>query len=177
MPFHKVFFRLFPVLVTVFFSFLVVLSSLIVRNAVQLKFPPKTRVGLMISRQNAEYSTVISCATFHSGLHIGGGRSRPPWEAAILLVSTKDYLGITLVNSLKVTMQFLFLCSDICSAFGAQVHPYLEKQAINELLQEGRRSKTHKTKQVATWATKELRKLKQQQVSYIVIWFLRNAQV
>ena len=64
---------------------------------------------------------------------------------------------------------FLFLCSDICSAFGAQVHPYLEKQAINELLQEGRRSKTHKTKQVATWATKELRKLKQQQVSYIVI--------
>lgn len=55
------------------------------------------------------------------------------------------------------------LVGDICSAFGAQVHPYLEKQAINELLQEGRRSKTHKTKQVATWATKELRKLKQQQ--------------
>ena len=55
-------------------------------------------------------------------------------------------------------------CSDICSAFGAQVHPLLEKPAINELLQEGRRSKTHKTKQVATWATKEMRKLKQQQV-------------
>lgn len=54
---------------------------------------------------------------------------------------------------------------DICSAFGAQVHPLLEKQAINELLQEGRRSKTHKTKQVATWATKEMRKIKQQQVS------------
>ncbi|XP_022788287.1 importin subunit beta-1-like [Stylophora pistillata] len=55
------------------------------------------------------------------------------------------------------------LVGDICSAFGAQVHVLLEKQAINELLQEGRRSKTHKTKQVATWATKELRKLKQQQ--------------
>jgi len=55
------------------------------------------------------------------------------------------------------------LVGDICSAFGAQVHPLLEKQAINELLQEGRRSKTHKTKQVATWATKEMRKLKQQQ--------------
>ena len=95
-------------LVTVFFSFLVVLSSLIVRNAVQLKFPPKTRVGLMISRQNAEYSTVISCATFHSGLHIGGGRSRPPWEAAILLVSTKDYLGITLVNFSKLQCNFCF---------------------------------------------------------------------
>ena len=60
---------------------------------------------------------------------------------------------------------FPFLLRDICSAFGAQVHPLLEKQAINELLQEGRRSKTHKTKQVATWATKEMRKLKQQQVS------------
>jgi len=58
----------------------------------------------------------------------------------------------------------LLNCSDICSAFGAQVHPLLEKPAINELLQEGRRSKTHKTKQVATWATKEMRKLKQQQV-------------
>lgn len=55
------------------------------------------------------------------------------------------------------------LVGDICSAFGAQVHPLLEKQAINELLQEGRRSKTHKTKQVATWATKEMRKIKQQQ--------------
>ena len=63
-----------------------------------------------------------------------------------------------------VTDIFLLNCSDICSAFGAQVHPLLEKPAINELLQEGRRSKTHKTKQVATWATKEMRKLKQQQV-------------
>ena len=63
-----------------------------------------------------------------------------------------------------VTYVVLLTCSDICSAFGAQVHPHLEKPAINELLQEGRRSKTHKTKQVATWATKEMRKLKQQQV-------------
>ncbi|KAJ7351917.1 Importin subunit beta-1 [Desmophyllum pertusum] len=55
------------------------------------------------------------------------------------------------------------LIGDICSAFGSLVHSLLEKQAINELLQEGRRSKTHKTKQVATWATKELRKLRQQQ--------------
>ena len=42
-----------------FFFFLVALSSLIVRNAVQLKFPPKKRVGLMISRQNAKYSTQL----------------------------------------------------------------------------------------------------------------------
>lgn len=33
---------------------------------------------------------------------------------------------------------------------------------INDLLTEGRRSKTSKTKTLATWATKELRKLKSQ---------------
>ena len=60
--------------------------------------------------------------------------------------------------------EFRFAFRDICTAFGAQVHPYLEKQTINDLLQEGRRSKTHKTKQVATWATKELRKFKQSMV-------------
>lgn len=55
------------------------------------------------------------------------------------------------------------LIGDIGTAFGAQVSALLEKPNIGDLLQEGRRSKTHKTKQVATWATKELRKLKQPQ--------------
>jgi importin subunit beta-1 len=50
---------------------------------------------------------------------------------------------------------------DLCSAFGAQIYQHLEKPTILELLQEGRRSKGGKTKNVATWATKELRKLKQ----------------
>jgi importin subunit beta-1 len=49
----------------------------------------------------------------------------------------------------------------LCSAFGAQIYQHLEKPTILELLQEGRRSKGGKTKNVATWATKELRKLKQ----------------
>ncbi|XP_033101755.1 importin subunit beta-1-like [Anneissia japonica] len=54
------------------------------------------------------------------------------------------------------------LIGDLCSAFGPNMLQYLEtKQDIHELLQEGRRSKTSKTKMLATWATKELRKLKQ----------------
>ncbi|KAK3754622.1 hypothetical protein QZH41_020544 [Actinostola sp. cb2023] len=53
------------------------------------------------------------------------------------------------------------LIGDICEAFGGVVHPMLDKQSINELLQEGRRSKNHKTKQVATWASRKLRALKQ----------------
>jgi len=87
--------------------------------------------------------------------------NREPLEGA------SSGLGISVASGgSKSTVTYIVLlnCSDICSAFGAQVHPLLEKPAINELLQEGRRSKTHKTKQVATWATKEMRKLKQQQV-------------
>lgn len=38
--------------------------------------------------------------------------------------------------------------------------PLLEAEAINELLTQGRRSKTSKTKTLSQWATKEIRKLK-----------------
>lgn len=54
-------------------------------------------------------------------------------------------------------------CSDLCSAFGKDVTNMVEvRPLINDLLTEGRRSKTNKTKTLATWATKELRKLKSQ---------------
>ncbi|KAG9343854.1 hypothetical protein JZ751_013235 [Albula glossodonta] len=53
--------------------------------------------------------------------------------------------------------------SDLCTAFGKDVMKLVEvRPLINELLTEGRRSKTSKTKTLATWATKELRKLKNQ---------------
>ena len=53
-------------------------------------------------------------------------------------------------------------------AFGAQVLPLCEKESINILLQAGRRSKTNKTKTLAVWATKELRKLKAWDVRQLV---------
>lgn len=54
-------------------------------------------------------------------------------------------------------------CSDLCTAFGKDVTKLVEvRPLINDLLTEGRRSKTNKTKTLATWATKELRKLKSQ---------------
>ncbi|XP_077997215.1 importin subunit beta-1-like [Glandiceps talaboti] len=52
------------------------------------------------------------------------------------------------------------LIGDLCTAFTASMLPLVEKPSIQELLQEGRRSKTNKTKTLATWATKEIRKLK-----------------
>ena len=52
---------------------------------------------------------------------------------------------------------------DLCTVFGKDVMKLVEvRPLINDLLTEGRRSKTAKTKTLATWATKELRKLKSQ---------------
>ena len=52
------------------------------------------------------------------------------------------------------------LFRDLCTAFGVAVLPHVEKENINNLLTKGRRSKTQKTKTLATWATREIRKLK-----------------
>ncbi|KAG1935259.1 importin subunit beta-1 [Pimephales promelas] len=55
------------------------------------------------------------------------------------------------------------LIGDLCTTFGKDVMKLVEvRPQINDLLTEGRRSKITKTKTLATWATKELRKLKSQ---------------
>ncbi|MEQ2181299.1 Importin subunit beta-1 [Goodea atripinnis] len=58
---------------------------------------------------------------------------------------------------------FICVCRDLCTAFGKDMNQLVEmRPLINDLLTEGRRSKIVKTKTLATWATKELRKLKSQ---------------
>ena len=52
------------------------------------------------------------------------------------------------------------LYRDLAMAFGEQILPLCEKDPIQNLLTNGRRSKTGKTKTLAVWATKELRKLR-----------------
>ena len=49
---------------------------------------------------------------------------------------------------------------DLCTAFSMSIMPMLEKETIQNLLTQGRRSKVQKAKTLATWATKEIRKLK-----------------
>lgn len=178
MPFHKVFFRLFPVLITVFFSFS--LSSVRLLSETPFSLNSRQKRGLTLRFPAKMWSIALG----YFVCDISQWLTYRWWTVTTTMRGCDpigQHQGLLRDNisylSQSYNAKFLFLCSDICSAFGAQVHPYLEKQAINELLQEGRRSKTHKTKQVATWATKELRKLKQQQVSYIVIWFFRNSQV
>lgn len=52
------------------------------------------------------------------------------------------------------------LIGDLSSAFGQSILPLVEKENITTLMTKGRRSKTTKTKTLATWATREIRKLK-----------------
>lgn len=53
------------------------------------------------------------------------------------------------------------LVGDLCTAFGTKLLDILDVEPVNELLTQGRRSKINKTKSLANWATKEIRKLKQ----------------
>lgn len=52
------------------------------------------------------------------------------------------------------------IVGDLCAAFGAPMVQLLDLEPINEMLTQGRRSRISRTKTLATWATKELRKLK-----------------
>ena len=55
---------------------------------------------------------------------------------------------------------FLHVYSDLCTAFGASMLPLVDKEPITGLITKGRRGKASKSRTLATWATKEIRKLK-----------------
>lgn len=52
------------------------------------------------------------------------------------------------------------IVGDLCTAFGLPVVQLVDSPPIQELLAQGRRSRVPRTKTLATWASKELRKLK-----------------
>lgn len=52
------------------------------------------------------------------------------------------------------------LIGDLCTAFGSAMLPLVDNEVIANLLNKGRRSKTTKVKTLATWATREIRKMK-----------------
>lgn len=53
------------------------------------------------------------------------------------------------------------LIGDLCSVFGEPMLPLIEDPSINNLLVEGKKAKTNRTKTISVWALKEIRKLKQ----------------
>ncbi|CAG9767611.1 unnamed protein product [Ceutorhynchus assimilis] len=52
------------------------------------------------------------------------------------------------------------IVGDLCTAFGPPMLPLLDLVPINDMLAQGRRSRVGRTKTLATWASKELKKLK-----------------
>ncbi|XP_034178475.1 importin subunit beta Fs(2)Ket isoform X3 [Osmia lignaria lignaria] len=52
------------------------------------------------------------------------------------------------------------LLGDLVTVFGAKLLPMVETEPLTDLLTKARRSRTQKTKSLANWATKEIRKLK-----------------
>ncbi|XP_053983431.1 importin subunit beta-1 isoform X2 [Hylaeus anthracinus] len=52
------------------------------------------------------------------------------------------------------------LLGDLVTVFGAKLLPIVETEPLTELLTKARRSRTQKTKTLASWAAKEIRKLK-----------------
>lgn len=58
------------------------------------------------------------------------------------------------------------LIGDLCTAFGVQVLPYLnDNENIMKLLDEGRKCKVARTKQLSNWAAKQIRMLREQKTS------------
>ncbi|XP_055921820.1 importin subunit beta [Eupeodes corollae] len=52
------------------------------------------------------------------------------------------------------------LIGDLCTAFGPQLYPLLEDMTINQFLADGKRCKASRTKSLCSWATKEIKKLR-----------------
>lgn len=52
------------------------------------------------------------------------------------------------------------LIGDLLTAFGSHMLSMVDVEPINDLLTQGRRSKSTKTKQLSQWATKQIRKMK-----------------
>lgn len=52
------------------------------------------------------------------------------------------------------------LIGDLVTSFNQQMIQYVERDVIDKLIAEGKRSKVMKTKTLASWATKEIRKIK-----------------
>lgn len=62
------------------------------------------------------------------------------------------------------------IVGDLCTAFGVVMLPLLDRDPINEMLMKGRRSRVNRTKTLAVWATKELRKLKNSVTAAAASW-------
>lgn len=66
-------------------------------------------------------------------------------------------------NTEAIIASAVGLIGDLCSAFGPNLLMHLEHPSIQKLMQEGKQSKQQRTKMMAGWAQKEIKKLQKMQ--------------
>ncbi|KAA0187419.1 Importin subunit beta-1 [Fasciolopsis buskii] len=76
------------------------------------------------------------------------------------ILSFIAHIGADSITTDELISPSCGLIGDLVSAYGANILALVEVDSIANVLQKGRRSKTTHTKNLAVWATKEIRKLK-----------------
>lgn len=77
----------------------------------------------------------------------------------VIVQFVNTYVFVTCVIVFHYFFTF-FPFRDLCLAYGAKIFVLLDTEPISDLLAQGRKSRIQSTKNIATWATKEVRKLK-----------------
>ncbi|XP_045131231.1 importin subunit beta-1-like isoform X2 [Portunus trituberculatus] len=109
-----------------------------------------------------------TCLEAYTGIVQGLKGDGPNPKQEVQLLRTHVPHMITFITSVAadeeksdpVVASSAGLIGDLCSVFGTDMLQLVETDPIGNLLIQGRRSKTSKTKTLAMWATKEIRRLK-----------------
>ncbi|KAK3747939.1 hypothetical protein RRG08_041776 [Elysia crispata] len=108
------------------------------------------------------------CLEAYTGIVQGlkGDAEAPNAEVALVqphvnhIVSFIEHIAVDDDKSDSNVSACCGLIGDLCSAFGSTMLVLVDRESIGNLLTQGRRSKMQKAKTLATWATKEIRRLK-----------------
>ncbi|KAF7247132.1 Importin subunit beta-1 [Paragonimus skrjabini miyazakii] len=109
-----------------------------------------------------------SCLEAYTGIVQGLKGDGPRANGALEFVATHvphilsfiDHISIDSITTDELISASCGLIGDLVSTYGAAILNLVDVDAITNLLQKGRRAKSSRTKNLAVWATKEIRKLK-----------------
>ncbi|VDD79992.1 unnamed protein product [Mesocestoides corti] len=109
-----------------------------------------------------------SCLEAYTGIIQGmkdgeNGQSSPQMQFIAghvsFIVAFIQRVGNDSINTEDIISSSCGLIGDLVSAFGAQILPIVDVEQVQNVLTLGRRSKNSRTRSVANWATKEIKKL------------------
>ncbi|CAL8101311.1 unnamed protein product [Calicophoron daubneyi] len=110
----------------------------------------------------------ISCLEAYTGIIQGLKGDGPRSPAALEFVATHvqhilsfiEHIGVDSVTTEDLISASCGLIGDLVSAYRGSILSMVEVESIASVLQKGRRAKSSRTKNLAIWATKEIRKIK-----------------